>query len=463
MSSCKIRSGATGIVLIIGVSFLVTALAPPGSPQILVLSVCTSVNDVVFTRLLEEKLNEIAEVKVLVLYIAKDYSEGGVERSKLSDIWFLRSFHQVWIFNLLPVRSSGGRLSYGEISTLRRYVEEGHVLVAGYNTFVRSWSEELEELFGARMVRLAYSRNYTGHLDVVYGDSKCGYNDTLGAVMLNTTSASVLASFVEGHPAIVKNRCGDGVAVLVALNPVEEAVMGGNEEVYSLLAYALRGELENPPSPRPPPLHEVFLYNVRRTTANIFASIAIVVGAFAFTLWLAYEGLLPYSLTLLLIAPGAALTKKSVMSSERYWELLLVLARNPGITIRELSRISNVGERKLRYMLAVLEGAGAVSSIKLGERSRIFAIKGKEALAIVVRLSANERLRYVLETIAREPGILLTELSARSGIPLDNLLRLLRRLSLLGVLEMRRVLADYEVYPVLPLEQVLVLRRIHGG
>jgi hypothetical protein len=63
-------------------------------------------------------------------------------------------------------------------------------------------------------------------------------------------------------------------------------------------------------------------------------------------------------------------------------------------------------------------------------------------------INACPLYREIYELAVREPGILVSEIAARKGMPYDAALRTCKRMARLGLIELRKARLEYEVYPI---------------
>ena len=248
------------LILLLILTLLITGVCDQPR-KFKILSVCADLEDVVFTHLLEKYLqNNSVNLEVEILYIGSDYGGSEAERAKLLDIWFLRKYDQIWIFDLNTIWSTGGRLKKDELNILEKYVSEGHVLVLGYNTFILSWSSKLEKLMGVKVTNFISGENYSGSYDIFYGSRVYKYNESYGVAFLYLQQAKVIAEFRSGDPAATISYHGNGLVVVLAFNPVREAIEDKNYKVCELCSLILFEKVfKNHPKPQPPSFYEIFI------------------------------------------------------------------------------------------------------------------------------------------------------------------------------------------------------------
>ena len=193
------------------------------SPKVVkILSICSDLDDVSFTHVIENMLRQkYPFVEVKIYYLNKGYDKASEYRSRLSDVWFLRGFDQIWIFDFNPFWAYGDRLSDKEIYVLSKVVSEGRVLVIGYSTFISSWSNSFESFLGVKL--LNYSTADTV-LEFSYGNKVYKYNSSFGLFLIDVGEDVTLASFSNGWPAIVEREYGYGRVYVFTFNPVKWAL-----------------------------------------------------------------------------------------------------------------------------------------------------------------------------------------------------------------------------------------------
>ncbi len=422
-----------------------------------ILSVCSDLEDVVFTyNLVEELEHRGYDIDVEILYLSKNYPGASDERKLLSDIWYLRKFDQIWLLDLNVLMIIDGSLKPSELDNILKACREGRLVVIGMNTYVQNYSPSFDKLLGIRLL------NAYGSLKETYYIRGLGYNleynaSACGIAFVENVSSKVLAVFEpSGKPAITIKKYGNGIAAFLAFNPVKQAIEYNSTSYYSLLAEAITESMSMVGPRIFPPFYEYYVHRISERFPLIVLTILSVSIVFAFLEILAYLGLLPYSMILIFIAPGVLLLKKRIRSSRRFEDIYLVIRDNPGISIDELSVLTGISRRRLKYYLAVLENAGMVRSLIIPYLGvgRIFVCRGMELEGIIYRLAYTEGER-IINIIVKEPGITVSELAARTGLPIDRVLQIIKRLAAYGVIELRRAGTEYEAYPTKKLVEVL--------
>jgi len=457
-----------GVLIVIAV--LLPVLAPvelyagPGQESYSILVVASDLGDVIWANRMGEALNKLGvSVSVEVLYVGADYPGAQSTRSKLSDVGFLWGYSAILIPDLNREFTWGGRLSDGEIDALRLYVEGGHLLMIGLNTYVHSWHPILDELSGVSIAGLTGGLNYTGALDIVVNGSIYRYNSTFGAALVyqkGCTAEAYFSSYQE-YPAICVNRFGDGVVVLATFNAVEAVVSQGNGfEIALLLAKILKDDLEKV-HPKPLPVG----YSIREALTNVFtqpfralaeglgggligyavATLVLLLILYAVILALSLLCLLSRRLRVLSVKPLTKLFKPTKLEQK----VLAVLEEAVFGDLEELAQSTlaqsmGLNKSKMCRALSLLEARGLVRYVKLYDRGTYFLRRDEARVATIL----NPLYRDIADLVSREPGITITEIAARLSIPPDTVLKACREMAVLGIVEVRKVSFEYEVYPL---------------
>jgi len=433
--------------------------AGPGQESYGVLVVASDLGDVIWAHRISEALTRLGvNVSVEVLYVGADYPGAQTTRSKLSDVGFLWRYDAILIPDLNKEFTWGGRLSDREIDALRSYVEGGHLLMIGLNTYIHNWYSVLDELSGVSIAGLAGGFNYTGALDIVVNGAVYRYNDTFGAALVYQKGCRAEAYFsaYQEHPAVCVNRFGDGVVVLAAFNAVEAVISQDNGyEVALLLAKILKDALENA-HPRPLPIG----YSIREALTNVFtqpfkalaeglgggligyavATVMLLAILYAVVLALSLLCLIPRRLRILSVRPLTKLFKPGGLEQR----ILTVLKETVFGDLEELARSMGVDRSRTCRALSLLEARGLVGYVALDGKGMYF-LRRYEARVV---LALNPLYRDIADLVSREPGITVTEIAARFSIPPDTVLRACRKMAVLGIVEVRKVSFEYEVYPL---------------
>jgi hypothetical protein len=397
-----------------------------------ILFVCSDLGDVTLANSFGDSVD--------ILHLGKDLPD---DRSILSDILYLSKYDEIWIPDLNVQWTEGGRLSEGEIETLAKYVRSGGVLVVGLNTYVQSWSRKLDNLLGVRILRVEKPVKDGEDWDIVFGGKVYPYNDTYQEVVVRTAGAEVIATYKNGNPAITMNHYRSGVAVLMTFNPVKAYVEGNHSllEVYLAVSdEALKGRTSPPTVGGAKKaliiLERVFIHPV-------------TIGLLVFVLLelLAYFGFMPLSLTVFFAAPLVPLWGR-IKKRKRCKHTLETISIMRGVTLSELAEEMKEKIRRLKFCVALLKLKRKISMLdisRLGEKDYLITLHGLEAEGVAAW--AIERYPRLMEKIASHPGITILDLARTSNMPPYEALELLREMSRYGVVEIRKMPFDYEVYP----------------
>jgi len=123
-----------------------------------------------------------------------------------------------------------------------------------------------------------------------------------------------------------------------------------------------------------------------------------------------------------------------------------------GVTLGNLADEIGRSPRRLKFPLALLFLKKQISVIDLspfGFKDVLVVLRGLEGDGVAAW--AIEVYPRMMEIIASNPGIGVIDLARQVNMPPYDVLRLLRELSRYGVVELRKIVVDYEVYPMRPL------------
>jgi Mn-dependent DtxR family transcriptional regulator len=426
-----------------------------------VLVVASDIDDVIWAHQLGLALRRQGlNISVEVVYLWKDYPGAAPERRKLGDIGFLWNYDAILLPDLNKRWMYGGMLKQDEIENLLVYARRGHLVLIGMNTLVQHWYPQLEESTGVHVIGIHTSVKDIGLFDVIYKGRLYDYNDTLGAVLVEPVTANVVAHFVyEDRPAVTLNRYGYGVVVFVAFNIVEAAVLQKNGYEFTKMSADILASLLGGIKPLPPPSS----YEVRERLKNILAELvllskSIYEAAGGGLLGAAIVALIILSILYVVLLAAAYACLIAPETSAALLRLLLPAKKEPDRIEKSVSLllseevaqgVDEIAERlgisrsAVCRALAWLIARGQVRRVKsCGET--YYALSDKAPLAF---LAVNPLYRSIAELVQREPGITVHEVAARLGIPFDTALLACKELAANGVLEMRKVMLEYELYP----------------
>jgi len=445
-------------LLLLAVSASIALHAETENEGYSILVVASDLGDVMWAHRMGEALNQLGvNATVEILYIGRDYPEAQSARSKLTDLGFLWRFRAILVPDLNREFTWGGRLSDVEIEALRLYVERGHLLMIGLNTYIHSWHPVLDQLAGASVAGLAGGANDTEALDIVVGGTIYRYNDTFGAVLVYQRGCRAEAYFYafQQYPAICVNSFGDGVVVLAAFNVVEAVVSQDNGFDMALLLAKVLKEKLNSVHPKPLSLSYTLGEIIRGAAVKPIESLAGIFGGgligytaaaaiIAAALYAALQALsllclLPRRLRAPIVRPLTRLAKLGGLEQrvlDALWEAVLA-------DVDELAQSVGVDRVKVCRALTLLEARRLVKSTPFDGRI-VYFLREDEQLIV---LGLNPLYRDILDLVAAEPGITVTEIAARLSIPPDAALKACRELALRGIIELRKVSLDCEAYP----------------
>lgn len=166
---------------------------------------------------------------------------------------------------------------------------------------------------------------------------------------------------------------------------------------------------------------------------------------------LGYVGLMPQGITVLLAVPLLPFSK-FLLKRPLYERIMETVVTLKGVTLSELSEETEVTRRRLKFPLAFLilnHRINLVDLRHLGENETLIVLRGFEGEGVASW--AVRRYPRLMEIIANTPGVAIIDLAHRVNMPPYDVLRLMRELSKYGVVEVRKMVVDYEVYPMKPL------------
>lgn len=401
--------------------------------HIKVLVVCSDVNDVMFAN----SLGAAGGFSINILYLGKDLPD---DRSKLSDILYLTRYDEIWIPDLNSGLTYEGRLKREEIATLREYVKSGGILVLGMNTYTQSWSRFFEEVTGTKLLHIEKSKRLDEWI-IFYGNQTYRYNSTYQAVVVDPYRAEIIAKYSNGLPAVTISKFSLGVGVLLTFNPVIDY----NPKLMKLYLAVSSIALNKRDSP--PSLSEEEILTIRAKHV-LLHPISIGMIVFLTLELLAYLGLLPFKVTVVLsvffLPFSGFLLRKSL-----YKKILETIHVLRGVTVSNLSGEIGIKQRRLKFPMALLilkRHVNTVDLTPLGVEDTLVVLKGLEAEGIAAW--TVEKYPRLMEIIANNPGIGVIDLAHKVNVPPYNILKFLRELSRYGVVELRKIIVDYEVYPM---------------
>ncbi|MEM1675197.1 MAG: hypothetical protein QXX35_02570 [Desulfurococcaceae archaeon] len=335
-----------------------------------ILSICSDVDDLVFTHKLIKYLNELNySIEFEILFLSKFSSDVYKHLNLLRDIWFLRKFDQIWIFDFNP-KYSVIRLDYSEIKVIERAVIEGSVLIVGANTIVDNYSDYINKLTGVEYFKIESN----GVRRILYMNKTYLYNSSQSKyLVLKNTTGSILGFFEpSGEQAIVLNKHGNGIVVVLAFNPVEQAVRYNNLDMYRLVLNIVIDSMNYTSGEKIIPLFDKIYYTLFMSI-NVYNIILYSALIYIVLEIISYSGLLPYKLVKLFIKP---LVYAKLIRRNNYSDVVNVISNNPDITLDELARLLKKPIRVVKRDLAVLECRRIVSSYRdESGRKTIFRIK----------------------------------------------------------------------------------------
>ncbi|WP_456453476.1 hypothetical protein [Thermococcus sp.] len=398
-----------------------------------VLVVCSDVNDVMFAN----SLGAEGGFNVDILYLGKDLPD---DRSKLSDVLYLIRYDEIWIPDLNSELTYGGRLKRSEIAALRKYVKTGGILVLGMNTYTQSWSRSFEEITGAKLIRVEKPERYDGW-NIFYENQTYRYNATYQTIVVKPYRAEVIAKYLNGLPAVTLSKFGRGIGVLLTFNPVINC-NPNLTKLYLAVSYIALNRRDSLPSLSK---EEILVIKTKRILLHP-VSIGIIV--FLTLELMAYLGLLPFKITVVLSVLFLPFSE-FLLKKLPYRGILETVRVLRGVTVSDLSRELGINQRRLKFPMALLilkKYINTVDLSHLGVGDPIIVIKGLEAEGVAAwTVSRYPRL---MEIIANNPGIGIIDLAHKVNMPPYDVLKFLRELSVYGVVELRKIVVDYEVYPM---------------
>lgn len=405
-----------------------------------ILVVCSDPEDVMFANTLGAEGNFTVDV----LYLGRDLPD---DRSLLSNELYLIKYDEIWIPDLNAGLTEGGRLNREETSALAEYVRRGGVLVLGLNTYTQSWSRTLERITGTRLMRIEKPEEASDEWNLVFEGRVYPYNATYQVAVVTPYRAQVLARYSNGLPAVTLSRYGRGVGVLMTFNPVKELVEYNPEiiDVYVHVANIALSERSGKPEI---PAGEAVLLKLERVLLH-----PVFLGVLVFVLLeiMAYLGFLPFSVTVIFAVPLLPFSR-FLLGRAPYSAILEIVRMLRGVTLGNLADEIGRSPRRLKFPLALLFLKKQISVIDLspfGFKDVLVVLRGLEGDGVAAW--AIEVYPRMMEIIASNPGIGVIDLARQVNMPPYDVLRLLRELSRYGVVELRKIVVDYEVYPMRPL------------
>lgn len=402
------------------------------APKVLV--VCSDVEDVMFANSLE-----LGNFSVDIIYLGKDLPG---DRSKLSDLAYLLGYDEVWIPDLNTEWTIGGRLTDKEVHVLSEYVRRGGVLIIGLNTYVQSWSRFLEGIVGSRILRIELSKNFSSDWYIVYKDKIYPYNITYQAVIVSVYRGEVVARYRNGYPAIIFSKYGDGVGALMTFNPVIAFVEGYSNLTDLYLDIGLKALKERTHPPQPLSMGEKIMYSFEK-----YFFIIILIFLFIIFEIMGYLGLLPLGITIISAIPLLPFSR-ILMKRRIYREIIKTVETFKGVEISDLSEEVGVKIRRIKFPLAILFLRRLLNIINLRDLGDKVLIVLRRYEDVGVASWSLKTYPALMNLIINNPGITILDLARRLHMPPHEVSRILNTLSQYGVVEVRKIGAYYEVYPL---------------
>ncbi len=410
------------------------AWAPRGNVHVLV--VCSDTQDAMFANTLAVR----GGFNVDILYIGSDLPD---DRSRLSDVTYLMQYDEVWIPDLNIGWTYGGRLRRSEINALTEYVKYGGVLIFGLNTYIQDWSQEFDGLFGVRLLRVERSAGEGNGWDIIYKNRTYPYNPAFQEAVVSPYKANVYARYLNGNPAVTISKYGHGVAVLMTFNPVKE-VVGYDTSASTLCVGVSNLALSERASPPAIPPLSLFTIKLERLLTNPLYITIILLLLLSI---LAYYGFLPLGVTAVFAVPLLPFARRLFLRRP-YMDVIKAVQSLRGATLAVLSDRMGLNPRRMKFPLALLrlkKKVGFIDLSSFGSGDLLIVAYGQESEGMAAW--AIERYPRLVEKVARNPGITIIDLSHGVGMPPYDVLNTMKNLSRYGVVELRKIVVDYEVYP----------------
>ena len=131
---------------------------------------------------------------------------------------------------------------------------------------------------------------------------------------------------------------------------------------------------------------------------------------------------------------------KSVLDSRKRRKILRMIMENPGISLKELQKITGENRSTLRYHINLLEEENWIASIKAGNNRLLFLVGQDKDTALKSR-----RKREIVELLERNGSMTAKEMASALSMDLKTVhhhLKELKRVGVIGVYGRR----NYRVY-----------------
>ncbi len=324
----------------------------------------------------------------------------------------------------------------GLAKTLARILERGGTIVLGYNTIK------------------AIARNEPWLLKrlglIVLDDSSPTHGITVGEELasrgaprsldypvevyrrliltVNPRDSKVLAYFRDGHSAIVEVRVGRGRLILLLFNPVWPHERGAKG--YDKLVRAIHNYISTPSGPAPE-----LVAAATAATLGAAAAAAASRGELA-----GARGERGFWWLLRRVALVVAVLGYKQVRGEDALEhpvrrgIMDELSANVYSTVERLARKLGYSKSTILWHLAILERVGLVESVKIGD-TVVYYQRGQRDRAILLFLMENATRRRILETLAREGTMTISQLARRLRKSKSTILHNIRVLERYHVVE----------------------------
>ncbi len=145
-----------------------------------------------------------------------------------------------------------------------------------------------------------------------------------------------------------------------------------------------------------------------------------------------YERLRLLLFSLIIVLPFIILKLKNALDNRRRRMILEVIKNNPGITVTQLQKVTNLNRNTLRYHIEFLERENLICSIKVGNRRLLFPI-GEDLSG----LHLSDRKRQIIEILSNSNGISIRRLSEMLNVSQKTVYYHVKGLKKLGIVNVR--------------------------
>jgi len=136
--------------------------------------------------------------------------------------------------------------------------------------------------------------------------------------------------------------------------------------------------------------------------------------------------------SIVIVLPFVILKLKNALDNRKRKMLLEIIKNNPGITVTQLQKMTNINRNTLRYHVDFLEKKNMIYSIRIGNRRLLFPI-GEDLNC----LHLSDRKKQIIEILLKSNGISIRRLSEMLNISQKTVYYHIKHLKELGIVSVK--------------------------